>query len=108
MIAGEILLTAAHRLVVSELVDFADDKFVIRRYGYEVWRGKEKLYWYDSQPHPNNPELASTHLHHKHVPPDIKHNRAQMAPAAPELCFDQPNLPFLITEIEEVLQRDGK
>lgn len=29
---------------------------------------KEKLYWYDSQPHPNDPILQNTHPHHKHVP----------------------------------------
>jgi hypothetical protein len=61
---------------------------------------KEKLYWYDSFPHPNNPALASTHPHHKHVPPDIKRNRIP----APNLTFTAPNLPFLIEEIErEVL-----
>ena len=67
------------------------------RYGYEVWRNDEKLYWYDPQPHPNNPELASTHPHHKHIPPDIKNNRLP----APGLSFAKPNLPFLIQEIEE-------
>lgn len=68
-------------------------------YGYEVWQGAEQLYWYDSQPHPNNPDLASTHPHHKHVPPDIKHNRMP----APGLSFMEPNLPFLILEIEQTL-----
>jgi len=51
-----------------------------------------KLYWYDSWPHLNDPALASTHPHHKHVPPDIKHNRVP----APALSFAEPNLPFLI------------
>lgn len=41
---------------------------------------------------------ASTDPHHKHVPPDIKHNRVP----APGLGFDAPNLPFLITEIESL------
>ena len=99
MIAGEVLFVNAYRLTVSEFVDFADEQFQIRRYGYEVWRGKEKLYWYDSQPHPNNPDLALNHPHHKHVPPDIKHNRVP----APGLRFDQPNLSFLIAEIEQTL-----
>ncbi len=40
----------------------------------------------------------STHPHHKHVPPDIKHNRIP----APGLSFTQINLPFLIREIEEM------
>lgn len=71
----------------------------ITGYGYEVYRGNEKLYWYDSQPHPHIPELASTDPHHKHIPPDIKHHRIP----APGLSFSQPNLPFLIQEIERDL-----
>lgn len=39
--------------------------------------------------------LASTHPHHKHIPPDIKHHRIP----APNLSFTIPNLPFLIEEI---------
>ena len=72
---------------------------VIEFYGYEVWRKDIKLYWYDSQAHPNDPTLASTHPHHKHVAPDIKHNRVP----APAVSFTQPNLPFLIAEIEQML-----
>jgi len=52
--------------------------------------------WYDPQPHPNDPTLASTAPHHKHVPPDIKHHRIP----APGLSFGSPNLPLLIEEIE--------
>ena len=59
---------------------------------------KEKLYWYDSFPHPNDPSLASTDPHHKHVPPDIKHHRIP----APDISFIRPNLPFLIQEIERL------
>jgi hypothetical protein len=72
---------------------------VIDEYGYEVWREEKKLYWYDSQPHPNDPELQSTHPHHKHVPPDIKHNRLP----APALSFTRPNLPALIAELEQLV-----
>jgi rhamnulokinase len=71
-------------------------------YGYEVWQGAVKLYWYDSQPHPDDPSLASTHPHHKHVPPDIKHHRLP----APGLSFTQANLPFLIAEIEQALRQN--
>lgn len=47
------------------------------------------------------PELASTHPHHKHVPPNIKRNRIP----APGLSFIQPNLPYLIEEVaRELLQ----
>jgi len=69
---------------------------MIDAYSNEIWRSKELLYWYDSQPHPNNPSLQSTHPHHKHIPPDMKHNRIP----APELSFSSPNLPTLIAEIE--------
>lgn len=89
-----------YRMVVREKLSFADGAFRIFSYGYEVWRGEDKLYWYDSQAHPDEPSLAATHPHHKHVPPDIKHNRIP----APGLSFEQPNLPFLIREIEELLE----
>ena len=74
-ITGEVVFINAYRLAVSEIVDFSEGQLMIRRYGYEVWHGKEKLYWYDPQPHPHIPELALNHPHHKHVPPDIKHHR---------------------------------
>ncbi len=72
---------------------------MIVSYGYEVWRNADKLFWYDSQPHPNNPELASTHPHHKHIPPNIKRNRVP----APKMSFTPLNLVALIEEIEELL-----
>ena len=71
----------------------------IQAYGYELWRGSEELYWYDSQPHPDDPSLAGTHPHHKHVQPNIKHHRVP----APGLGFDQPNLTFLMDEVETIL-----
>jgi hypothetical protein len=77
-----------------------DEPGLITSYGYEVWRGEEKLYWYDSQPHPDDPMLASTDPHHKHIPPDIKHHRIP----APELSFTRPNLPVLIEEVEQLLK----
>ena len=50
-----------------------------------------------SQGHPNDPELQSTHPHHKHIPPDMKHHRVP----APDISFKEPNLTFLIREIEK-------
>ena len=88
------------RLDVAELVDFDAGCLEILQYGYVVWRGDERLYWYDSQAHPNDPILAATHPHHKHIPPDIKHHRVP----APEISFIKPNLPFLIQEIEQLLK----
>lgn len=64
---------------------------------HEVIQNAEKLYWYDDFPHPNDPTLASTHPHHKHVTPNIKRNRIP----APDISFDKPNLPQIIHEIEE-------
>lgn len=96
-VVGELFFASDIRLEVSEAISFDDQR--IQAYGYEVYRGEERLYWYDSQPHPNNPSLASTHPHHKHTPPDIKHNRQP----APGLGFSQPNLPFLIAEIQSSL-----
>ena len=107
-------------LCVQEYLNF--ELGVIEGYGYEVSRahavldiadyvpaaeycqasypGKDKLYWYDSFPHPNDSSLAVTDPHHKHVPPDIKRHRVP----APELSFTRPNLPFLIHEVEQLLE----
>ncbi len=91
---GEVLFAQGFRLRMREELDFADQ--LITAYGYEVQRGAERLYWYDDFPHPNDPTLAATHPHHKHIPPDLKHNRIP----APGLSFTQPNLPLIVAEIE--------
>ncbi len=93
---GELAFRDGIRLGIRERLSFDVDVLTIEDYGYEFWRNETKIAWYDSQPHPDNILLASTHPHHKHVPPDIKHNRIP----APGLRFDRPNLPFLIEEIE--------
>ena len=81
-------------LNVWELVDFAARR--IRSYSYEIYQAGEKIVWYDPFAHPHIPELASTHPHHKHILPDLKHHRVP----APGISFEQPNLPTLIQEIE--------
>ena len=68
-IVGELHFDQNVRLVVRERIVYHRLPAVIDEYGYEVWQGNEKLYWYDSQPHPNAPDLQSTHPHHKHIPP---------------------------------------
>ncbi|MFZ1550932.1 MAG: DUF6516 family protein [Anaerolineae bacterium] len=98
-LTGDVTFTGGYRLAVYERLTWDANTVIIEAYSYEVWLGGEKLYWYDSQPHPNDPTLASTHPHHKHLPPDIKHHRVP----APGLSFSQPNLPFLIAEILEFL-----
>jgi hypothetical protein len=100
-LTGEIEI-GEYRLVVREKLSFEGELRPITSYGYEVWQGNEKQYWYASQSHPNDPALASTHPHHKHIPPDIKHHRIP----APALSFTQPNLPFLIQEIEEMIRAE--
>lgn len=106
-------------LCVYEILDFQQGQ--ITAYRYEVSRylqlrdrislpeaatycrahypEKQKLYWYDSWPHPNTPELSATSPHHKHILPGLKHNRIP----APNLSFTKPNLPFLIQEVVALL-----
>jgi hypothetical protein len=98
-----VIFSGSVRLVLSERLMLDAGALRIVSYGYEIWRGVEKLYWYDSQPHPNDPSLASAHPHHKHIPPDIKHHRLP----APELSFTRANLPFVIAEIEQTLLGDA-
>ena len=97
VLRAEIFFEHDIMLRVREALDF--DEGFVQSYSYEVYQGDEKLYWYDSWPHPQIPELAATDPHHKHLPPDIKHNRVP----ASDLSFDQPNIPFLIREIEQSL-----
>lgn len=95
-IAEEVIFKNGIRLRLREEVDF--EASLIISYGYEVYRDDKRLYWYDDFPHPQDPSLASTFPHHKHVPPNIKRNRIP----APKMSFEHPNLPALIQEIEEV------
>ena len=97
-IEGQIIFADGFVLDVWELLDLSTRS--IRRYNYALDKQGERVWWYDPQEHPNNPVLASTHPHHKHIHPDIKHNRIP----APGLSFIEPNLPFLIREIEQLLQ----
>ena len=98
LLTGTVELVGVYRLVAREKLSFAEGLGVIVGYGYEVWQGERLLYWYDSQPHPDDPTLSETHPHHKHIPPEIKNHRIP----APGLSSSQPNLPFLITEIEKL------
>ena len=100
VLQGEMLFEHGFRLQVKERLSDETGHVMIETYGYEVWRDSEKLMWYDPQPHPHIQELQSTFPHHKHVPPDIKHNRVP----APGIRFDQPNLIFLIEEVADLVQ----
>ena len=94
---GRVFFRSGYELRVFEQVDFVTHRIV--RYFYELTFEGEPLWWYDSMPHPDVAELQSTHPHHKHIPPDIKHHRV----AAEEISFTCPNLPFLIEEIEKLV-----
>src|SRR5579862_3728337 len=96
-VAGELQFDHGFRLLVRERILFDRLPLVIDWYGYEVWREGTKLFWYDSQPHPNDPALRQTHPHHKHIQPNIKNNRIP----APQIRFDYPNFQVLIEEIEQ-------
>ncbi len=100
ILQGDLTFGYGYRLVIKERLSY-DDTVVIEDYGYELWYSTEKIAWYDSQPHPDNPILASTQPHHKHIPPDIKHNRIP----APNMSFIRPNLPILIQEVEALIEK---
>ncbi len=92
-LAGVVEFENDITLTIWEDLNFARN--VIQGYSYAVDRRRERLYWYDPQPHPNDPSLSSTFPHHKHVPSNIKRHRVP----APDVSFERPNLPFLIEEI---------
>jgi len=101
VLLGEITFAYGYRLTIKERLTNETGQLAIEFYGYEVWHNTDKIAWYDSQPYPNDATLASTHPHHKHIPPDIKHNRIP----APGMSFVQPNVPTLIREIEGLIEK---
>ena len=96
-VTGSLTFDQGIVLNVWEDLDFA--RGAIEGYSYLVTRGAEQLYWYDPQPHPNDASLAATLPHHKHIQPNIKHHRVP----ASGISFDEPNLLYLIEEIEREL-----
>jgi len=103
VLQGELRFSEGHRLVVREYLNADSNGVFIRRYSYEILRGQEKVTWFDSQPHPDAPDLASTHPHHRHIPPDIKHNRVP----APEISFASPNLERIVAEVDRLTHTHG-
>lgn len=92
IVEGSVHLRNGLELRVVEALDFKVGH--IQRYSYTVFRGDEKIRWYDPEPHPQDPNLASTFPHHYHEPPDIRRNRHP----APGISFQAPNLPALIAD----------
>jgi hypothetical protein len=100
-VEGQITFSGGYVLDVWELLDLSTH--TIRRYSYKLERAGETIWWYDPQEHPNDPTLASTHPHHKHIHPDIKHHRVP----TPDISFNKSNLPFLIREVGQLLNPSG-
>ena len=96
IVEGSIHFQNGVELKVVEVLDFKSGR--IQRYSYTVFRCTEKIRWYDPEPHPGVPELASTFPHHLHEPPDIKHNRKP----AVGISFTEPNLATLISDCTEL------
>lgn len=92
IVEGELKLSNGLRLRILEVLDFRVGK--IQSYSYAIYRGDEKIRWYDPQPHPENPTLAPTFPHHFHAPPDIKNNRLP----AVGISFDSPNFMTIIDD----------
>ena len=90
---GEVWFSHGIRLRMREEVDF--DAALIAAYGYEVYRGGEKVCWYGEWEHPEIPALASTFPHHKHVPPNLRDNRVP----APGIRFDAANLDVVLQDV---------
>ena len=91
IVEGSIEVGNGLEVRIVEVLDFKVGR--IQRYSYTVYRGSEKVRWYDPEPH-REPELASTFPHHRHESPDIKHNRKP----APGISFFDPNLATLIAD----------
>jgi len=92
LVKGSVQFRNGLELRVYEMIDLSDGE--ILTYSYDVLQGEKLVRWYDPQPHPNDPNLASTFPHHLHTPPDIKHNRLP----APGITFAVPNLTTLIED----------
>jgi hypothetical protein len=90
---GRIECPDGLRVEVWELIDFSARR--IRTYSYEVYRGGEKIGWYDSWPHPEIPALTATFPHHKHIPPNLREHRVP----APGIQFDAPNLDTVLADV---------
>ncbi|HRQ37673.1 MAG TPA: DUF6516 family protein [Chloroflexota bacterium] len=92
VVEGEVQFNNGLKLRILEILDLKNGR--IQNYSYAIYRGNDKIRWYDPQPHPENPALTATYPHHFHEEPDIKHNRQP----AKGISFEKPNLPVLIAD----------
>lgn len=93
---GSLWFINGIELRLQEVIDLIDGE--ILDYSYTLFFNGERIRWYDPQPHPENEGLRVTYPHHRHEPPDIKHNRRP----APGISFQAPNLPTLIQDCIEL------
>lgn len=98
LVRGTVYLKNGLEIRIFEYVDMTDGE--ILDYSYAVYQNDVKIRWYDPQPHPENPVLASTFPHHYHEQPDIKHNRQP----AVGITFSVPNLPTVIADCLKLSQ----
>ncbi len=89
---GSIGLFNGLEIRVREFIDFKIGK--ILDYSYAIYRGNEKIRWYDPQPHPEETALVETFPHHYHEEPGIKRHRLP----AYGIGFYAPNLDQLIAD----------
>lgn len=95
-VRGSIWFHSGLELRVFELIDLVDGE--VLDYSYTVFYQGDRVRWYDPQPHPEDPDLTATFPHHRHEPPDIKHNRRP----APGISFQTSNLATLIRDCIEL------
>jgi len=96
MLKGMVWFRNGLRLQVIEVIDFAVRE--ILDYSYTVYKGQNKIAWYDPQPHPEDSKLVETFPHHKHLLPNIKKNRKP----AHGISFHHLNLTTLFEKIEKL------
>jgi hypothetical protein len=97
-----ILLASRSSVDHHSLTIFTTSRTVGICRGKVTFRSGHVLRVFEQNPH--IPKLQSTHPHHKHVQPDIKHNRVPV----PSMSFDEPNLPRLIDEVEQLIGQEER
>lgn len=55
IVKGELRIRGGYRLVVEEHLSLDYGRLQMERFGYEVYDGSEKLYWYDLSLIPTTP-----------------------------------------------------
>jgi hypothetical protein len=98
-VSGEVYFKDDYRLVVRERLLYHCSPILIEWYGYEIWKEDQLISRYDPQPHPDETSLQISFPHHKHIQPNLNRNRIP----APSMSFNNPNIPFLIQEIKDLI-----